>query len=523
MADPDIIIGIDAGTSVIKAVAFDLRGRQLAASAVPNRYESGADGSATQPLAQTWGDCAAALRGLSDKVGRLATRTAALSVTAQGDGTWLVGKNNAPVGDAWLWLDARAAPTVARLADDPANRARFEATGTGLNTCQQGTQMAHMDAHMPETLNSAEVALHCKDWLYLNLTGIRATDPSEASFTFGNYRNRAYDDGVIAALGLTHRSNLLPEILDGTQTTHPLTAEAAQQTGLRAGTPVSLGYVDMVMTALGAGVYGGTGDVACSTVGSTGVHMRAVRWQDVHLNAEGTGYVICLPVPGVVTQVQTNMAATLNLDWVLGLAGDALRDFGQQVSHRDLVARIEGWLAGSRPGQITYMPYISEAGERGPFVNANARAGFTGLSLNHRYPDLVRAVAEGLGHAMRDCYAAMGKLPGELRLTGGASRSKGLRAILSAAIQAPVRVSDREEAGAAGAAMMAAVAIGAYPDMDACIAEWVTPLLGQAEPPDPALIAAYDRIFPAFTAARRGLVPAWNALAAARHATGEFE
>lgn len=523
MADPDIIIGIDAGTSVIKAVAFDLRGRQLAASAVPNRYHSGANGSATQSLAQTWDDCAAALRGLSDKVDRLASRTAALSVTAQGDGTWLVGKNNAPVGDAWLWLDARAAPTVARLADTPANRARFEATGTGLNTCQQGTQMAHMDAHMPEALNSAEVALHCKDWLYLNLTGIRATDPSEASFTFGNYRNRAYDDGVIAALGLTHRSNLLPEILDGTQTTHPLTVEAAQQTGLRAGTPVSLGYVDMVMTALGAGVYGGTGDVACSTVGSTGVHMRAVRWQDVHLNAEGTGYVICLPVPGVVTQVQTNMAATLNLDWVLGLAADALRDFGQEVSHRDLVARIEGWLAGSRPGQITYMPYISEAGERGPFVNANARAGFTGLSLNHRYPDLVRAVAEGLGHAMRDCYTAMGKLPGELRLTGGAARSKGLRGILSAAIQATVRVSDREEAGAAGAAMMAAVAIGAYPDMDACIAEWVTPLLGQAEPPDPALIAAYDRIFPAFTAARRGLVPAWNALAAARHATGESE
>ena len=520
MADKDILIGVDAGTSVIKAVAFDLRGRQLAAAAVPNRYRSGDDGSAVQPLAQTWADCATALRGLSDKVDRLAQRTAALSVTAQGDGTWLAGRANQPVGDAWLWLDARAAPTVARLAAEPVNRARFEATGTGLNTCQQGTQMAHMQVAAPELLDHAEVALHCKDWLYLNLTGIRATDPSEASFTFGNFRTRAYDEAVVAALGLTARRHLLPPIIDGTEITHPLTAEAAAQTGLLAGTPVSLGYVDMVMTALGAGVYGGAGDVACSTVGSTGVHMRAVRWQDVHLNAEGTGYVICLPVPGVVTQVQTNMAATLNLDWVLGLAADALRDFGQEVSHRDLVARIEGWLAATRPGQIAYMPYISEAGERGPFVNAEARAGFTGLSLNHRYPDLVRAVAEGLGHAMRDCYAAMGKLPGELRLTGGAARSKGLRGILSAAIQAPVRVSEREEAGAAGAAMMAAVAIGAYPDMNACIAEWVTPLLGPAEPPDPALVAACDRIFPAFTAARRGLVPAWNALAAARHARG---
>lgn len=144
------------------------------------------------------------------------------------------------------------------------------------------------------------------------------------------------------------------------------------------------------------------------------------------------------------------------------------------------------------------MPYISEAGERGPFVNANARAGFTGLSLNHGYPDLVRAVAEGLGHAMRDCYGAMGKCAAVRAATDRrAARSKGLRGILSAAIHAPVRVSQREEAGAAGAAMMAAVAIGAYPDMQACIAEWVTPLLGcQAEPPDPRLAAAYDGIFP---------------------------
>ena len=516
MPEARIIIGIDAGTSVIKAVAFQTDGRQLAVSSVVNRYQQGAGGAVTQSLQQTWKDCAAALRGLVDQLPGLAARVLAISVTAQGDGTWLVGKGNRAVGDAWLWLDARAAPTVRRLAAGPQNRARFEATGTGLNTCQQGAQMAHMQAHQPDMLDATEVALHCKDWLYLNLTGVRATDPSEASFTFGNFRNRAYDDAVIDALGLAVRRNLLPEIIDGTEITHPLSAEAARETGLLAGTPVSLGYVDMVMTALGAGVHGGAGDVACSTIGSTGVHMRAVRWQDVRLNEEGTGYVICLPVPGVVTQVQTNMAATLNIDWALSLAADVLKEFGITVSQRDLVPRIEGWLGQSRPGQIAYLPYISEAGERGPFVNADARAGFTGLSLTHRYPDLLRAVAEGLAMAMRDCYAAMGPLPGELRLTGGAARSPALRGILSAAIGAPVRVSSRDEAGAAGAAMMAAVAAGVYPDMAACIAAWVTPLLSAPEAPDPALTAAYDRLFPAFSAARAALPPTWAALATAR-------
>jgi len=516
MSKADILIGIDAGTSVIKAVAFDLGGRQIGAASVPNRYESGQDGSATQSLIQTWLDCVAALRGLGEKVERLAARTAALAVTAQGDGTWLVGKDNRPVADAWLWLDARAAPTVERLAGGSLNRARFEATGTGLNTCQQGSQLAHMDAHDPELLDRAEVALHCKDWLYLNLTGIRATDPSEASFTFGNFRNRLYDDTVIAALGLGGRRMLLPEIVEGTLVTHPLTEEAAAATGLLAGTPVSLGYVDMVMTALGAGVLGGAGDAACSIVGSTGVHMRAKPSGDVHLNAEGTGYVIALPVPDIVTQVQTNMATSLNIDWVLGLAAGAMRDLGHELKRSELVGHIEKWLAQSTPGQIIYHPYISEAGERGPFVNANARAGFVGLSLNHGYAEMVRAVVEGLGLAMRDCYAAMGELPGELRLSGGAARSAGLRGVLAAATHAPVRVSAREEAGAAGAAMMAAVALGVYPDMHACIAEWVTPLLGPSEAPDPALIAAYDRLFPAFQTVRRGLVPAWDALAAAR-------
>lgn len=102
------------------------------------------------------------------------------------------------------------------------NRARFEATGTGLNTCQQGSQMAHMDATAPELLDNAEAALHCKDWLYLNLTGVRATDPSEASFTFGNFRNRQYDDVVIEALGLQKRRKLLPEIIDGAEVQQPL-------------------------------------------------------------------------------------------------------------------------------------------------------------------------------------------------------------------------------------------------------------------------------------------------------------
>ncbi len=514
MSEPaDLIVGIDAGTSVMKAVAFTLGGRQIASASVRNSYKSGDDGSVTQSLDQTWLDCARALRGLSDKVERLAHRTAAIAVTAQGDGTWLVGSRNRPVSDAWLWLDARAAPTVERLAASEADCQRFQATGTGLNTCQQGTQLAHMDRHFPDLLDSAETAMHCKDWLYLNLTGIRATDPSEVSFTFGNFRTRSYDSTVLAALGLMHRRALLPDVIDGTQTVHPMTAEAAAACGLKAGTPVCLGYVDMCMTALGAGVRSEGRNAACSAIGSTGVHLLAKEVSDVVLNAERTGYVIALPIPGIVTQVQTNMGATINLDWLLQLGADLLGEFGVTVGLSEMIGRVDSWFAASKPGNILYHPYISEAGERGPFVNARARANFAGLASRHRYPDLVRAVVEGLGMATRDCYAAMGSLPTELRVSGGAARSAALRHTLGAALGAPVRVSTREEAGAAGASMMAAVAIGAYRTMDDCIADWVTPELREAEQPKSEDVERMSRLFAAYADVRSGITPAWDILA----------
>lgn len=512
-AGGDLLIGIDAGTSVVKSVAFDMAGAQIGRAARPNRYETRPDGAAVQSLDDTWEDCAATLRALGEAVPDLAARTAAVAVTAQGDGTWLVGPGDRPVTEAWLWLDARAAPVVDRLRGTRPDRERFAVTGTGLNACQMSAQLLHMRATMPEALEAAEVALHAKDWLHLNLTGIRATDPSEGVFTFGDFRTRAYDDRVIDALGLRAERRLMPDILDGSRETRPLTPSAAAATGLRAGTPVSLGFVDVICTALGGGIHTGGEGAGCTILGSTGMHMRAVPQEDVVLGRDLTGYVMPLPIPGMVAQMQSNMAATLNIDWLLDVAADLLAEFGTRVPRDELIARVDGWLGGAAPGRVLYHPYISEAGERGPFVDGAARAGFAGLSSGHRFPDLLRAVVEGLGLAARDCYEAMGGVPGEVRLTGGAARSSALRGILGAALGARVRTSSRGEAGAAGAAMMAAVAVGAYADMDACIADWVAPTLGPAEAPDADLARLYAGRLAPYRAVRGAMPPVWAALA----------
>jgi erythritol kinase len=122
--------------------------------------------------------------------------------------------------------------------------------------------------------------------------------------------------------------------------------------------------------------------------------------------------------------------------------------------------------------------------------------------------------------AARDCYATMGHQPEEIRIAGGAARSKALRSILASVVGAPVRRSEREEAGAAGCAMMAAVAIGVFPDMATACRAWVDPLLGDATLPDPGLRATYDRLFPVYRDIHGRMRPVWRDLAAARKALG---
>jgi erythritol kinase (D-erythritol 1-phosphate-forming) len=517
----DVIIGIDAGTSLIKTVAFRRDGRQLGDFSLPNSYSTATGGRVEQDMSRTWNDTVAALRGLVAVVPDLASRVAAVAVTGQGDGTWLIDDDGRPVAPALLWLDSRAAGLVEDIRSSDRNAALYRRTGSGLNACQQGPQLAWLQAHEPETLSRARTAFHCKDWLYFLLTGQRATDPSESTFSCGDFRRRGFDAETARLIGIADCVALFPDVVDGVATTHPLSASAAMETGLPQGVPVSLGYVDVICNALGAGLYDPAPDVGCTIIGSTGMHMRLAPNPDaVTLNAEATGYTMPFPVPGHYAQMQSNMAATLNIDWLLDLARDLLAAEGVVRSRADLIRRLDERVLEARPGELLFHPFISDAGERGPFVAHEACAQFLGLRTRHGYWDLMRAVMEGLAFAARDCYAAMGVLPGHVRITGGAARSRALCVILGAALECNVQVCSRGEAGAAGAAMIAAVATGLYPDMMACAEDWVRPNLNAPQRPDVALAAHYARMFPAYLDAMLAARPVWKQLAALRTGTG---
>ena len=513
----DVIIGIDAGTSVIKSVAFTVDGEQLAVTAIPNIYETLDDGGAEQDMAKTWTDTATTLRDLAGKVPRLNERLAAIAVTGQGDGIWLIDAKGEPVAPAWLWLDSRAASITEDYIASPAYDAHYRRTGTGVNACQQSVQLTWMKRHRPEVLARAASSHHCKDWLYYKLTGERVSDPSEANFTFGNYRTMQYEPGILDDLENSESKRLLPRIVNGTEESHGLSEAAAKETELPPGTPIVLGYVDVVCTGVGGGLFDVEGRSGCTIVGSTGMHMRLVRSpENVRLNDERTGYTMMFPAPGMRAQIQSNMASTLNIDWLLDLARDILAGQGLKRERRDLLNGMDEAILARPGGRLLFHPYISKAGERGPFIEPAARAQFTGLETGMGFADMMRAVFEGLCLAARDCYEAMGSLPEEIRITGGAARSKALRVLLASALHAPVRSVEREEAGAAGAAMMAAIERKIYPGMAECAARWVDPALGPLTRPDAAMTKSFDRLMPIYRGIRNSMRPVWRSLRDAR-------
>ena len=211
--------------------------------------------------------------------------------------------------------------------------------------------------------------------------------------------------------------------------------------------------------------------------------------------------------------MHSNLSATLNIDWLLDVMREVLAEAGITRERRELVPAIDRLTRTSSAGRILYHPYISAAGERGPFLAPQARASFTGLDSSTGLAELARAVLEGLAMAARDCFSAMGEIPEEVRLAGGAARSDVLRTILAAVLDRPLRTFEREEAGASGAAMIAAVQQCLYPDMAACAADWVAPYRGELVGPDPALASTYADLFPLYVETRQALAPLWTRLA----------
>ena len=519
----DILVGVDAGTSVIKAVAFDVAGQQLACASRPNQYAHGRDGAVEQDANQTWAETVATLGKLADRMADFASRVIGISVTGQGDGTWLIDADGEPVMPSWLWLDSRTVDIVKEWRAQGLGQTYWRIAGMGVNPANQCAHLKWLSRYRPEVLKRGDTVFHCKDWLYFKLTGERVTDLTESLLTFGDIRSGGYSDELLAATGLESCRHLLPPIVDGRSHLGALTDEAARQTGLKSGVPVVLAPIDIQCSGLGGGVYANNQSVGCSTLGSTGGHMRVMSSLDAtgvdDRSEDPAGYIEPFAKHGEWIKIMSNMAATLNIDWFIG----ALHEFAELIggeralqTPQQLLEILDESVMQAEPAQVIYHPFIYETGERGPFVEPTARAQFLGVHEGISMIDMLRSIYESIGFAARDCYEAMGPLSDEIRLTGGFARSATCRRILAAICDRPVRCIERQETGAAGAVIVASLALGHYTDLDSASVDWVTPFFTEAQMPDANLSARYAPMFKVYRTGYRNMRPFWEALHSTR-------
>ncbi|QFZ76340.1 carbohydrate kinase [Streptomyces fagopyri] len=451
-------VGVDVGTSLVKAAAFDAGGRPLAVESRPVGLSFRA-GLVEQDMEEVYAAVAAVLTALTAAV---PDPVELVGLTGQGDGVWLVDGEGMPMRAAASWMDGRAHELLGRWQADGTFEEVFRRTGGAMFPGSPGPLLAWLDRHEPGSLDSAATALYCKDMVFERLTGVRATDVSDASMPFLDPRTRTYDDRVLELLGLTHRRRLLPPVGD------PLPVGRTLGGGLPLDTPIANGPYDLAACALGAGLTGpGDGLLIVGTCLAA-----LVATTDLDLTGEPAGLYISTDRPGFWLRAMPAMVGTAALDWVLSTTG---------VRHDEVDALLDAAPPGANGVRV--LPYFAPSGERAPFVEPRLRAELTGVCLESTRGDLVRAVCEGIGYAARHCLEAAG-LKGSLAVCGGGTRSPAWMRLLADVLGRPLRVVEGE-VGARGAVLAAAERHGIALDR----AAWTEPTA--VVRPDPGRAAYY--------------------------------
>lgn len=428
------VISVDAGTSVIKAVAHDRSGAESAVArrTVPVRRPS--TGHAEQDMAAVWD---AVAQTVADVVGRVDDPVTLVAVTAQGDGAWLVDASGAPTGPAVLWNDGRAAPIVDRWTRSGVVEKVFPLNGSLPFPGLPAAVLAWLAENDRARLDRTAAVLSCGGWIHARMTGRTVMDTSDASAPFLDARTQQPSQEILDLYGIGWAAGLLPPVVDGGDRVAPLLDDVAAQWGIPAGTPVVMAPYDIVATAIGCGAL--SHGQAVSILGTTLCTETVVEGApDTSL---AVGFTIATGLPGRHLRALPTLAGTEVLHWsarALGLP--------------DATALV-GLAATAEPGArgLVFLPYLSPAGERAPFLDPRMRGGFVGLSFDHDREHLARAVVEGLALVVADCLAAAAVPPTELTICGGAAGNPVLAQIIADVSGVPVHRTADAEIGARGA------------------------------------------------------------------------
>jgi sugar (pentulose or hexulose) kinase len=491
-----VLIGVDAGTTNIKTVAFSPEGDELARASRGNEVLAD-DGRTEQDMVATWERAAETIREVvrslpaDDDVG-------GVGVTGQGDGCWLVDGDGKPARDAILWNDGRAAGIVEEWGETGVSDRIFDICGNGLFAGASLPILRWLHDHEPATLEHAETVVFCKDWIKYRLTGELTTDLSDASLPYLDIRAGAYTDELSALAGVPDVEDLFPRLEPATEVIGTVTDPASERTGLPAGTPVISGVIDIVASAVGSGA-ARPGD-SSSVVGTTALNQTILK--TVPDLDEPVGFTLAIDEDRY-TRAMASMAGTPNLDWARAEIAETDDFDAVERAARSVPAGADGLL---------YHPYLSSSGERSPFVDSAARAGFTGLDPSHTRAHLLRAVYEGVALAMRDCYEHLPTEADRVVVSGGGAGSAFWCQLFADCLDTTVVVPEGSELGARGIALLVGVTLDEFVDVAAGL-EAMTGIDRSYEP-RPAYVRRYDRWYDVYRTTYEAMFDAWEKRAA---------
>ncbi|UVK38364.1 xylulose kinase [Mesorhizobium sp. AR10] len=463
----DVVIGIDASTTAVKAIAFTRDGEELFQARETYPLSNPRPGHFEQDAEHWWTALLGALRQVTEAVG--ASRVAAISIAHQRETFTLIDDAGKPLIPAILWLDERARPQVARLSAELGREAIRDWSGKPPDPTPALYAIAWLAEHQPQVLAKAAALVDVHGFFVLRLTGRLVTSTASADpLGLLDVEKGIWHPELVAAAGL--RPDQLPELVAPGMVCGGLSESVAGLTGLKAGTPIVVGAGDGQAMGLGMGVYGeGKTYLSLGSGVVSGCYSGTVTTSDAFrtlVSPTGSGFML-----------ETVLRSGMQLvDWIVRTTGSPSAAALEKAAV-NVAAGSEGLLV---------MPYW--AGVMSPYWDGAARGAIVGLSLDHRPEHLFRATLEGIAFEQAIATEAMeartGGKPAAMVAAGGGTNSALLMRIMASVLERPLSVSPVNEAAALGAAMLAASAVGWFASSAAAAEAMTAPPTRHVDPVD---------------------------------------
>lgn len=458
------LIGIDVGTSATKTVLFDEKGNVVVSASKEYPLYQPNNGWAEQKP-EDWKD--AVIETLSKVVkdsGASSEEIKGIGISGQMHGLVMLDDKNEVIRPSIIWCDQRTGAEVDEMLKIMPRERWIEITANPPLTGWTAAKILWVRNHEPENYRRCKHILLPKDYIRFVLTGVFATEVSDASgMQLLDVPGRCWSEEVLDKLQID--PGLLGKVYESCEVTGTVLPEIAQKTGLSEKTKVVGGAGDNAAAAVGTGVV--TDGTAFTTIGTSGVVFA--HSSQVTIDPKGRVHTCCCAVPGAWHVMGVTQAAGLSLKWFRdNFCQDYIEEAKKQgIDAYDLinqdVAKIE---AGS--DKLIYLPYLM--GERTPHLDPDCRGVFFGLSAIHTRAHMLRAVMEGVSYSLSDCndiLKEMGITVDEMMACGGGGKSPVWRQMLADMYNCSVKTVAQTEGPALGVAILAGVGCGIYESVEA--------------------------------------------------------